>query len=62
MVSLNELIWHLGNIFNVTADIERLSEQPGDVDKTWADISCASDLLGCSPQTTLKSGLLQFSK
>jgi nucleoside-diphosphate-sugar epimerase len=40
--------------------IEQLPEQPGDVSKTFADISKAKELLGYDPQTKLKDGLKKF--
>ena len=42
------------------ATIERHPEQPGDVPKTFADISKAKALLGYNPQTPLQEGLKKF--
>jgi len=42
------------------ATIEQFPEQPGDVSKTFADISKAKRLLGYDPQTKLKDGLKKF--
>jgi len=59
-VSLNSLVQNLEEIIGKKASIERLPEQPGDVPKTFADISKAKKLLGYQPETTLKEGLLKF--
>ncbi len=39
------------------AVIEVLPEQPGDVDRTCADISKATALLGYNPQVTFEEGI-----
>jgi UDP-glucuronate 4-epimerase len=59
-VPLNNLI----NLIELTtgkkAIIEHLPEQPGDVSKTFADISKAKKLLGYNPGTKLDDGLKKF--
>jgi UDP-glucuronate 4-epimerase len=42
--------------------IEQLPEQPGDVPKTFADISKAQKLLNYEPTTKLNEGLENFYK
>jgi UDP-glucuronate 4-epimerase len=42
------------------AKIDQLPEQPGDVPKTFADISKAKKLLNYQPTTQLKDGLQKF--
>lgn len=59
-VSLNELIVAIEEMAGKRAIIKQLSEQPGDVQKTFADISKAKQLLGYNPQTNLKEGLRKF--
>ena len=59
-VSLKELIASIEEVTGKKANIEQLSEQPGDVSKTFADISKAKQLLGYDPQTNLKEGLNFF--
>ena len=34
--------------------------QPGDVEKTYADISKAKDILGYNPKTEFKDGIRKF--
>jgi len=61
-VSLGELIGSIEKVMGKKATIERLPEQPGDVPKTFADISKAKRLLGYEPQTKLHEGLEKFYK
>ena len=42
------------------AKINRLPEQPGDMPRTYADISKARKLLGYNPTTKLSEGLPRF--
>ncbi len=59
-VSLNELIAALEGVTGKKAKIRQEPEQPGDVPKTFADISKAKRLLGYQPKTTLNAGLKKF--
>jgi len=59
-VSLKKLITSIEEITGKKAIIERLPDQPGDVPKTFADISKAKQLLAYNPQTPLKEGLKIF--
>ena len=61
-VSLSGLIENIESTMGKKAVINRLPEQPGDVPKTFADISKAKRLLGYNPQTSLKDGLAAFYK
>ena len=61
-VSLRELIDSIEKITGKKATIEQLPDQPGDVPKTFADISKAKALLGYSPATKLNEGLEKFYK
>lgn len=60
-VSLMELIRGLENALNREARIEWLPEQPGDVPRTWADVSKARKLLGYTPDCSLREGLRLFA-
>ena len=60
MVTLSEMIAGLEQVLGVTAKIDRLPEQPGDVPQTWADIDKARALLGYNPNTLYKDGLARF--
>ena len=60
-VSLTELVAGLEQALGVTAQIERLPEQPGDVPQTWASVDKASRLLGYRPRTDFQTGLRHFA-
>jgi UDP-glucuronate 4-epimerase len=59
-VSLRDLIAAIESAVGKKANIERLPLQPGDVDKTFADIARARDELGYAPRTSIKAGLAKF--
>jgi len=59
-VSLSELISSIESVVGKKAIIEQLPEQPGDVPKTFADISKAKKLLAYDPKTKLNEGLEKF--
>jgi UDP-glucuronate 4-epimerase len=60
MVGLNELIQLLSESINAKPNLERLPPQPGDIPRTWADISRARDLLGYEPRVGIEEGLRRF--
>ncbi|NIP59907.1 MAG: hypothetical protein GWM92_16470 [Gemmatimonadetes bacterium] len=41
-------------------EIQRLPMQPGDVERTWADISKARDLFGYDPTWEFREGVREF--
>lgn len=59
-VSLKELIAGIEEVVGKKATIKQLPEQPGDVPRTFADISKAKSLLNYQPKTELKTGLKNF--
>ena len=59
-VSLKELIEAIEEVTGKKAIIERHPEQPGDVPRTFADVSKAKRLLGYDPDTRLQDGLTAF--
>jgi UDP-glucuronate 4-epimerase len=59
-VSLKQLISSIENVVGKKATIEQLPEQPGDVPRTFADISKAKRLLGYEPKTGISEGLEIF--
>jgi len=61
-VSLMTLVEKLQDALKIKAEIEFLPEQPGDVPRTWADISKASKLLNYRPKMDLGTGLKQFAE
>jgi UDP-glucuronate 4-epimerase len=59
-VSLAEMIGELERELGVTARINRLPEQKGDVPQTWARVDKARALLGYDPQMTFDAGVKLF--
>jgi len=57
---LDRLIALIGAALGRTPAIEHLPPQPGDVRRTWADISKARALLGYAPTTTVEDGIPRF--
>lgn len=60
-VSLAGLVSLLEDVLGVTAKLQRLPDQPGDVPQTWADVDKARRLLGYAPATPLREGLERFA-
>jgi UDP-glucuronate 4-epimerase len=58
--TLNELIASIENALGKKAAINRMSEQPGDVPLTYADISKSRTLLGYDPHTKIAEGIPKF--
>jgi UDP-glucuronate 4-epimerase len=61
-VSLNEFIALVEKVTGKQALIKQLPDQPGDVDKTFADIGKAQQELGYTPKTSLEKGLKELVK
>src|SRR5216110_3343742 len=61
-IQLKELISAIENALGKKAKINRLSEQPGDMPLTCADISKARKLLGYKPTMKFSEGLPRFVK
>ena len=59
-ISLKDLISNIEEVIGKKAIIGQYPDQPGDVPKTFADITKAKKLLGYNPQTKLKDGLTEF--
>lgn len=59
-VTLSNLIGAIEDVCGISAIIDRLPEQPGDVSQTYADISKAQEYLGYDPTTSLSEGLHHF--
>jgi nucleoside-diphosphate-sugar epimerase len=58
---LKDLIAGIGEAMDIEPDIKQLPTQPGDVKRTYADISKAKDLLGYTPDTPIEQGLQKFA-
>lgn len=59
-VSLKDLVAAIEDVMGKKAIINQQPEQPGDVPRTFADISKAKELLNYNPKTELKNGLIKF--
>ncbi|MBL4702784.1 MAG: GDP-mannose 4,6-dehydratase [Phycisphaeraceae bacterium] len=58
-VTLNKLIATIEQVVGKSAIIDRKPMQPGDVNRTWADLSKARKELGYAPSTSLLNGITQ---
>jgi len=58
--SLAELIRLIGEALGVEPEIERLPMQPGDVRRTYADVSRARETIGYDPTTPVEVGIPRF--
>lgn len=61
-VSLKEMVESIEETLGIDAIIDKLPMQPGDVNRTCADISHSNEILGYSPQVTFKQGIEKFVK
>ena len=58
---LKDLISGISEAMDITPEIEQLPTQPGDVARTYADISKAKELLDWQPETPIEEGLQIFA-
>jgi UDP-glucuronate 4-epimerase len=58
--TLAKLIRTIEQTLGKSAEIRRLPDQPGDVPRTFADVSKAKELLGYQPQVTLEEGIRRY--
>ena len=58
--SLREMIEIIAKTLNVKPKIKQLPMQPGDVDRTYADITKAKKLIGYEPKTSFEEGIKKF--
>jgi UDP-glucuronate 4-epimerase len=59
-ITLREMISGLEDALGLTASLQWLPEQPGDVPQTWANIEKARALFGYEPRTTYRQGVRRF--
>ena len=60
VVSLKEMVETIENALGKKAILDIQPMQPGDVDKTYADISKAKAMIGYDPQTNFADGIRKF--
>lgn len=59
-VSLKKMIETIGKAIGKEPKIKQLPMQPGDVERTYADISKAKKLIGYEPKTSFEEGIKKF--
>lgn len=59
-VTLQTLVSTLYRLMDKTPNVRHLPKQPGDVERTYADVSRAAALLGYAPKVSLDEGLSRF--
>lgn len=59
-VSLKEMIDTIGKALDIKPNIEQLPMQPGDVERTFADVSKAKRLIGYEPKISFEDGIKEF--
>lgn len=59
-ISLKQMVDTLEKVIGKSARIERLPMQPGDVMRTYADISKSRRVLGYDPKTDFEAGIRKF--
>ena len=60
--TLKEMIVTIGEALGIEPKIKQLPMQPGDVDRTFADVSKAKKLIGYEPRVSFKEGINNFVK
>lgn len=58
--TLKQLVETIEKALGITAIIDRLPSQPGDVPQTYADITKAKALIGYAPTTLIEEGISKF--
>ena len=61
-ISLKEMIEVIGKELHIEPKIKELPMQPGDVDRTYADITKAKNLIGYAPSISFEEGIKRFIK
>lgn len=59
-ISLRKMIDTIGKVLGIKPKIQQLPMQPGDVDRTYADITKAKQLIGYEPKTSFEDGIKNF--
>ncbi|MGE5295810.1 MAG: NAD-dependent epimerase/dehydratase family protein [Solirubrobacterales bacterium] len=59
-IALSDLIAEIEHALGKKAILQRLPLQPGDVDRTYADVAKAQARLGYEPSTDIRTGLARF--
>jgi UDP-glucuronate 4-epimerase len=62
VITLNQLVKTIENSLNKKALLNKQPMQPGDVSKTYADISKAKSEIGYNPKFNFETGIIEFVK
>ena len=60
VVSLKEMLETIEKVLEKKAVLDKQPMQLGDVEKTYADISKAKEILGYNPKTNFEDGIKKF--
>ncbi len=58
--TLSELVGHIADAMGVEPEVRHIATQPGDVTRTFADVSRARDELGYQPRVGIEDGVRRF--
>lgn len=61
-ITLSKMVSTIENSLGIKANIKKMDMQPGDVNRTFADITKAKNLIGYSPKTKFEDGIDEFIK
>lgn len=61
-ITLSKMVTTIEDSLGIKANIKRMEMQPGDVNRTFADITKAKKLIGYNPQTKFEDGIDEFVK
>lgn len=61
-VSLKEMVETIEKVLNKKAELEMLPMQPGDVERTYADLTKIKTMVGYAPKNTFSQGIEKFTK
>lgn len=59
-ITLKEMIATIGDVLGIEPRIKQMPMQPGDVDRTYADVSKAKGLFGYEPKWSFRQGIEKF--
>ena len=59
-ITIRDFISTLERAIKQKAAVEKCPKQPGDVEKTWANVVKANELLGWTPKVELLGGLKKY--
>ena len=61
-ISLKQMIYTIAKVLKIEPKIKQMPMQPGDVERTFADIAKAKKIIDYDPKTTFEEGISKFIK